>query len=525
MFLENLKQKFVLKSFAVSLTLIIVGSLVLGARPYDPNHIPLFTSGRAFSLAILVFWGAAYLPALLFGSWILTYFMVSPSIEYSLHFTLAAGLAMLASAYLMRIIIGFKNPADDEKDWIKYLIIVIPFYLLTKQCLDLGIGFIMHGFSGLAVWKIYFLRSSIDGLSLIVGGPFFFWLIKSLSDDFFSVGRSRHWILLMVGNFFGLSVFFNPLNYFGFSFETPEYLLVIALFGLAILLGPAAASFSLFFQSICIAWSREGMNTTHKSLESLLVDELRLFLLILGIAVPMVSLVLRRKSNQKEGELNQLLAAGISHDLDEPLRNVVQSLSMIEQKIESEKNNETKPFLDMALMAAKRARKIAKSTLEMARVDRQELKLEVFNCEEMVRECVASFSSKLDALGAEIDIQNLPTALGDKNQLARVIENLLSNAIKYRSEKKLKITVFAKELRKYECIAIRDNGIGFDVKHAHSIFDLYSRLHTFNEIEGYGIGLALCKRIIELHDGHIWTESFPNEGSTFFFTLPKVKRG
>ena len=105
--------------------------------------------------------------------------------------------------------------------------------------------------------------------------------------------------------------------------------------------------------------------------------------------------------------------------------------------------------------------------------------------------------------------------------MTQLFQNLIGNAIKYRSENNPEVHISAKDKDSNWLFSIKDNGLGIDPKHADNIFKIFKRLHTVNEYEGTGVGLAISKRIIERHDGQIWVESEPGKGSTFHFTLPK----
>jgi light-regulated signal transduction histidine kinase (bacteriophytochrome) len=120
-----------------------------------------------------------------------------------------------------------------------------------------------------------------------------------------------------------------------------------------------------------------------------------------------------------------------------------------------------------------------------------------------------------------VTCDRLPTVFGDEVQLAELFQNLIANAVKFRSGAPLHIRIRVQVNHAEWQFAIQDNGIGIDPKHADRIFVLFQRLHTHEEYEGTGIGLALCKKIVERHGGRIWVESKPNHGSTFFFTISR----
>ena len=121
---------------------------------------------------------------------------------------------------------------------------------------------------------------------------------------------------------------------------------------------------------------------------------------------------------------------------------------------------------------------------------------------------------------AEVSLDSLPVVQGDPAQLAQLFQNLIGNAIKFRGEKPPRIHIRAESNGQFCTLAVEDNGIGIDPKFGDRIFAIFQRLHNRNEYKGTGIGLALCKKIVERHGGRIWVESQPRKGATFYFTLP-----
>jgi chemotaxis family two-component system sensor kinase Cph1 len=133
----------------------------------------------------------------------------------------------------------------------------------------------------------------------------------------------------------------------------------------------------------------------------------------------------------------------------------------------------------------------------------------------------ALFKDRLAASGAELKIGQLPVIEGRKAQFTQLFQNLLSNAIKYRSNEALKIEIGCEEKEKEWEFFIVDNGIGIDPKFKEKIFVIFQRLHTKTNYAGTGIGLSICRKIVERHGGKMWVESSLGEGSTFRFTIPK----
>jgi light-regulated signal transduction histidine kinase (bacteriophytochrome) len=133
---------------------------------------------------------------------------------------------------------------------------------------------------------------------------------------------------------------------------------------------------------------------------------------------------------------------------------------------------------------------------------------------------VSTLAPRIEEVGAKITYNGLPRVYGEPGQLSQVFQNLLSNALKYRkTQEPVQIEIAAKRDARGWTISVRDNGIGFEQKHADRIFGLFKRLHR-DEYAGTGIGLAICKRIVERNGGTIWAESALGQGSTFYFTVP-----
>jgi signal transduction histidine kinase len=217
---------------------------------------------------------------------------------------------------------------------------------------------------------------------------------------------------------------------------------------------------------------------------------------------------------------NRLFSLAMSHDLQEPLRNISQSLKILNERFKRRADTETLSFLENALSATNRVRQMVQSSLELAQLENLKLQLISVEAEEIFEECKKSYAIDLERVKAKISIGPLPVIKVDKVLLGRVVSNLLSNTLKYKSERELHIMISAKTENGKHQFTFSDNGIGFDNKDAETIFTLYHRLFSSEEREGYGVGLTVSRRIIELHGGKMWAESFPGEGSSFYFTLP-----
>ena len=139
----------------------------------------------------------------------------------------------------------------------------------------------------------------------------------------------------------------------------------------------------------------------------------------------------------------------------------------------------------------------------------------------MVRECLKELAHEQEGRTVDIVLGELPPCRGDLKLLKQVLLNLLSNALKYSRKRELARIEVAAEIRNGEYVLlVRDNGAGFDMRYAHKLFEVFQRLHSQSEFPGSGVGLAIVKRIIEKHGGRVWAESVPDQGATFYFSLP-----
>ncbi|RQH00841.1 PAS domain S-box protein [Natrarchaeobius oligotrophus] len=233
----------------------------------------------------------------------------------------------------------------------------------------------------------------------------------------------------------------------------------------------------------------------------------------------------RKEYERKLKESNERLeqfAYAASHDLQEPLRMVTSYLSLIERKHGDTLDDDGEEFLEFAVDGAERMREMIDGLLAYSRIESQGEPFEPTDLDEVFEDVRADLRIRIESSDATITRDSLPRVHGDDGQLRQVFQNLLSNAIEYSGEKPPRIHVSAvREGSKWR-ISVRDEGVGIDSDDPDRVFEVFQRLHSREEIDGTGIGLALCKRIVERHDGEIWVDSEPGEGSTFAFTLPAV---
>jgi PAS domain S-box-containing protein len=209
-----------------------------------------------------------------------------------------------------------------------------------------------------------------------------------------------------------------------------------------------------------------------------------------------------------------------SHDLQEPLRIVVSYMDLLQRRHGAELSSEAKEFANFAIDGAKRMQALVQGLLTYSRVGRQAPKRECFNAGEAVDRVMANLKETIAESQADVSRGEMPSVSANRIQLEQVFGNLISNALKFRSpQRRCRIRIEGHKKGDMCEFSVADNGIGMEPSQAQRIFQIFQRLHTAAEYPGTGIGLSICKRIIDIHGGRIWVETAPDKGSTFRFTL------
>jgi PAS domain S-box-containing protein len=223
------------------------------------------------------------------------------------------------------------------------------------------------------------------------------------------------------------------------------------------------------------------------------------------------------RSNQ---ELEQF-AYVASHDLQEPLRMVSNYTQLLAKRYKDQLDQDAHEFIDFAVDGAKRMQELIHDLLQYARVGTRGKEFRPVPVARVVADALANLAGAIDEAAADVVVDPLPTLSCDASQVAQVFQNLIGNAVKFRREgQRPVIRVSATRTDHAWMFTVQDNGIGIEPKYFERIFQMFQRLHTRGEYPGTGIGLALCKKIVERHGGRIRVESEPGRGTTFAFTLP-----
>lgn len=222
---------------------------------------------------------------------------------------------------------------------------------------------------------------------------------------------------------------------------------------------------------------------------------------------------------RSNAELSQFTYVA-SHDLQEPLRMVTSYTELLAHRYREKLDADALEFIDFASDGARRMQSLINDLLQFSRVDRKGKELEPTDCEATLDQILENLKISIEESGAIVTSDPLPMIMADRTQLGQLFQNLIGNAIKFRNEDPPRVHVSVTCTSKEWVFSIQDNGIGIEPEYKDRIFHLFQRLHTREEFSGTGIGLAICKKIVERHGGKIWVESEPNKGCTFNFTIP-----
>lgn len=238
-------------------------------------------------------------------------------------------------------------------------------------------------------------------------------------------------------------------------------------------------------------------------------------------------LALEEASSRLEASNRELrqFAYVVSHDLQEPLRMVSSYLQLLWRRYRGRLDNEADEFIGFAVDGATRMSAMIEGLLQYSRVETQGRPFAETDLERVVDGTLANLRLAVEESGASVERGPLPRLRADAEQLGRLFQNLIGNALKFRAEETPRVVIEAVRDGRWWRFSVSDNGIGVDPEQSERLFEMFQRLHTREEYPGMGVGLAVCRRIVERHGGRIWVEPGEGEGAVFRFTLPADHEG
>jgi light-regulated signal transduction histidine kinase (bacteriophytochrome) len=209
-----------------------------------------------------------------------------------------------------------------------------------------------------------------------------------------------------------------------------------------------------------------------------------------------------------------------SHDLQEPLRKVTSFCQLLQRRYQGQLDERADQYIDFAVDGAKRMQALINDLLAFSRVGRTTEAFVEVDCDDVLDRALRNLETAVDDVGAEVLRRPLPTVEGDPSLLTALFQNLVGNALKFRSEAPPRIEIGVEQLDGEFSFRMADNGIGIDAAYAERVFVIFQRLHAKELYPGTGIGLALCKKIVEFHGGRIWVDTAVGSGTAVCWTLP-----
>ncbi len=230
----------------------------------------------------------------------------------------------------------------------------------------------------------------------------------------------------------------------------------------------------------------------------------------------------RTEALLRSNEELQQFAYIASHDLQEPLRTVSIYTQLLAKKCGAQMDGDAKGIFGTIVESSRRMEQLIEDLLDFSKIDsRSSDFFKLIDCEQLVSQVIRDLQTRIQETQATISYESLPSVVGDPIQLTRLFQNLLTNSLKYRSDDPPRISVSASKNGSEWTFSVRDNGIGIEPQYADKVFGIFKRLHGREKYSGNGMGLAICKKIVERHGGRIWVDCNCQNGTCIWFTLPE----
>ncbi|XGC80698.1 ATP-binding protein [Bdellovibrio bacteriovorus] len=226
-------------------------------------------------------------------------------------------------------------------------------------------------------------------------------------------------------------------------------------------------------------------------------------------------------AEESNRELDQF-ALVAAHDLKSPLATISSYLELLKEELPATADSDSIKYIETMQKASSRMMSLIDSLLNYSRLTTPIKEFKSVDINEILKSTEQNLEKVMQETGARLVYKNLPKVLGDNDFINQLFQNLISNSIKFRSSESPEITISAEDNGVMWKFILQDNGIGFDPTYKDEIFKLYKKLHGTDTYQGSGIGLATCRKVVELHGGKIWADSTPGQGTRFYFTLPKL---
>ena len=393
------------------------------------------------------------------------------------------------------------------------------------------IGFIATFFSLITV-VAYLAIGFFDGIFIVflpvVSSLVYLGLIRYSGNLDFSSNYLAVSFLTIVSLFVALSNgIYSPYMIWMVAVPVAAYLLCGKRFGDIIL-----------FATICIIFALAGLKYFEADMPTVILGDWFSYFTLLSIVLFLVYIVFLvnwylRIADQHQGELKALneklklsnielerFAYVASHDMKTPIRNIISFLNLAERRAKSELSPELKEYIDFASKSAKELNNLIEDILKYSKVEKSDLQLEDTDLNQILDKVSDAIKNQKEYQHVKVEVEKLPVLKAESSQMTQLFQNLVENGLKYNNSDLPQVHVKYHVSEEKHIITVADNGIGIEEDYYSSIFEMFKRLNNKEQYEGTGMGLAICKKIVERYDGNIWIESEPESGSKFHLSFP-----